>query len=211
MRFLDFVLTVIAIFWTPARHHSVCTRVRRQSWWLFTRLMGNSGISSTLSLILMGHCVTVWHPSPLINILQFWHSFHLINTLSQCCDSLGGLFLLNIYLYFISLCLLPNNKKHQGMSLFYSCSQSEIENSIRGLCWRAFAYLKASLSATLWYWMTFFFPPPQNPITHPSTCLTLCPLHRLSPNPFPSLPPRGWVWLMGLGTPSCCSVPNRKV
>ncbi len=113
------------------------------------------------------------------------------------------------HIYIKSACTCYPITKPPGMSLFYSCPQSEIENSIKGLCWRCSPYLKASLSATLWYWMGFFSL--QNHITHPSTCLTLCPLHRLSPNPFPSLPPQGRVWLMGLGTPSRCSVPNSKV
>lgn len=163
------VLKMLELFCTPARHYSVCTRAhlwideRRWSWWVFIRLMGYSEISYVLSLILMGHCVAVWHPSTLIHFLQFWHSFDLRNTLSHCCDSMG--FFIFEYIYLLSACACYPITKTPGMSLFHSSSQSEIENSIKGLCWRCSARLKASVSTLLWYWMDFF--PPQKP-HHPS-------------------------------------------
>lgn len=65
----------------PARHYSVCTRAHleiddlRQSWWLFTRLMGNK-ITYAPSLILTGRCRPAWQPSNLINSPAFWRFIH---------------------------------------------------------------------------------------------------------------------------------------
>lgn len=120
--------TLLPIFSTPSWHHTVCTRVHLrideywQSWWVFARLMGNNEISYILSLILMGHCVTVWHPSTLMNLLQFWHSLDLISTRSHCCDRVGGLFLLNIYIH-TYICLLPNNKNSRGEFILFMQSK----------------------------------------------------------------------------------------
>lgn len=157
------------------------------------------------------HCMTSPNSYKVTAILTFFWSHK--HTLALLCISrldeeklmCRGLFFCWKYIYFLSVCACYPITKTPGMSLFHSYSQREIENSIKGLC---SAYLKASLSPTHTEWIYFL---QQNTITHPSTCLTLCPLHQLSPNPFPSLPPQGRVWLMGLGTPSRCCVPNRKV
>ena len=140
----------------------------------------------------MGHCFTVWHPSTLMNFPLFWHCFDLVNKLSHCCDSAGGLFL----------------PKTPGITPFNCCSQGESEQSFKGLYCQRHAYSKeshfhVSLQCYDRQWEESFirgFTPLQKPIIHSPTHLPLCPLHWLSPKPFPSLPPQCWVWLMGLGT-----------
>lgn len=141
---------------------------------------------------------TVWHPSTLMNFPVFWHCFDLINKLSHCCDSAGGLFLLSNIYKIISLCLLTVPKT-PGMSSFYSCSQGESEQSFKGLCCQRHAYSKeshfhVSLPCYDRQWELGFirgFIPLQKPVIHSPTHLPLCPPHWLSPNPFPSLPPQG--------------------
>lgn len=150
-------------------------------------------------------CMTSLNPDTFSAILTlFWSQKHTLTLLWQY-----GVFIFE-YIYLLSACACYPITKTPGMSLFHSSSQSEIENSIKGLYWRCSACLRGERQYPAMTVNGFFFPPqkPPSPI-HPHVLHYVHSTSFLQTH-FPHCLHRAgcdwWAW----GHPHAASVPNRK-